>query len=445
MSSWGSLAGGIGVCAAGFLKSTLGLRGVFVGITGLVEVAALILIISLLRFPRAKLKRPTKASLHRGDIGAPEAYLISNLPSSIWRGMNRARLLFVAALLMSHTGSFAADSGPSVPVDQPPRVIKTVGPEYPESLASASNSGTVVLDLTIDKDGGVKDVKVISSSHHDFEASAVAAALQWKFLPGRKNGAAVDAHIAITVNFQTNGLRGGYVPWHFPAHGSETLPLEYQYDTPPQVLLTCAPVYPFDLLLKGIQGSATVGFIIDPLGHPRRVTVKKASNPEFGAAAQAMISAWKFEPARKAGQPCYAMLAKVQTFDTDDRDTAVSLSALRLLRALRKNPAAVLPNMHELDSPLQVLYRVAPTVPEALDTANQPASASIQFVVDQEGRVQLPRVVSASREDFGWAAAMAVAQWQFSVPTKGHKPVDVYAILPFKYRPSPTDPVAPKS
>ncbi len=55
--------------------------------------------------------------------------------------------------------------------------------------------------------------------------------------------------------------------------------------------------------------------------------------------------------------------------------------------------------------------------------------------IDRAGRAQLPRVVSTTREDFGWAAATAVARWQFTPPTKDGKPVDVKARVPVSYTP----------
>jgi outer membrane biosynthesis protein TonB len=39
--------------------------------------------------------------------------------------------------------------------------------------------------------------------------------------------------------------------------------------------------------------------------------------------------------------------------------------------------------------------------------------------------VHFPHIVSASHEDFGWAAATAVAQWKFAPPQKNGEKVEV--------------------
>jgi outer membrane biosynthesis protein TonB len=59
----------------------------------------------------------------------------------------------------------------------------------------------------------------------------------------------------------------------------------------------------------------------------------------------------------------------------------------------------------------------------------------VEFVVDHAGHAQLPRIVSSTDPDFGWAAATAVGRWQFTIPTKEGKPVDVLVRVPLVYNP----------
>jgi TonB family protein len=60
--------------------------------------------------------------------------------------------------------------------------INRVSPDYPEYAKRTNMVGDVVLELTIDKPGSVKSVKVISGSLV-FRSSAVSAARLWKFTP----------------------------------------------------------------------------------------------------------------------------------------------------------------------------------------------------------------------------------------------------------------------
>jgi TonB family protein len=59
--------------------------------------------------------------------------------------------------------------------------------------------------------------------------------------------------------------------------------------------------------------------------------------------------------------------------------------------------------------------------------------AEIEFIVDRDGRVLFPRIVSASHEDFGWAAATAVSQWRFNPPMRNGQRVEVRMSVPILF------------
>ena len=45
----------------------------------------------------------------------------------------------------------------------------------------------------------------------------------------------------------------------------------------------------------------------------------------------------------------------------------------------------------------------------------------------------LPRIVTATQPEFGWAAATAITQWVFKAPYRGGEPVDVKVRIPFRF------------
>jgi TonB family protein len=61
--------------------------------------------------------------------------------------------------------------------------VKTVAPVYPAIAAKMRVEGTVKLDATIDQDGTVLDVKVVSG-HALLAAAAVDAVKKWKYETG---------------------------------------------------------------------------------------------------------------------------------------------------------------------------------------------------------------------------------------------------------------------
>ena len=88
-----------------------------------------------------------------------------------------------------------------------------------------------------------------------------------------------------------------------------------------------------------------------------------------------------------------------------------------------------------LDGPLTPVYSAAPAYPARLRPLGFPGGdAVIQFVIDKDGRVRLPRVVSATNEDFGWAAATAASQWVFEVPRHNGRAVPVKVQVPFHFK-----------
>lgn len=335
-------------------------------------------------------------------------------------------------------GSVTVDATPKPgDFDEAPRVIEKAAPRYPVTVLRLAMAGDVRLDILVDTEGHPREPRVSVSPRPEFEAAAVEAALQWKFKPAMKHGQPVAARFDLTVHFKIthtdNGLEA--VAFAAPSTAPRDYPAEFQYDQAPDVRLTAPAVYPFELATKNTSGSATVVFLIDPLGRPRRVEVRESTQPEFGAATAAMISAWRFTPARKNGKPTWTMLAKKQTFDPVNGDSVLGESATRLVGDLKRNPSPILEGTAVLDAAPKARYQVAPTLPEALVAAGKAAEAEIEIIIDRTGRVQLPRIASATHEDFGWAAATAVARWQFTPPTQNGKPVDVRLRVPLAYDP----------
>ena len=73
-------------------------------------------------------------------------------------------------------------------VDVEPFIAQRTAPDYPPEALKRKLNGDVTLKFTIDAHGAVKDVEVVRSSEAMFEAAAVAAVSQWKYLPGVSAG-----------------------------------------------------------------------------------------------------------------------------------------------------------------------------------------------------------------------------------------------------------------
>jgi TonB family protein len=325
-------------------------------------------------------------------------------------------------------------------LDAAPVAIHQEPPEYPFSMRLDGKRGEVLLEFTVMEDGSVSNPQVVKSSHPDFEAPAVEALLKWRFRPGTKDGHPVSTRMRVPIIFGLTQMpdgSNGYEVWNVPSSAPRSFPPELQYDEPPKPLVISAPVYPFDLLVAKVKGKASVSFLVDPTGRTQMVKVISASQPEFGAAAMAMAEAWTFEPARKGGKPSWAILRKDEDFSRSSEEFPLNESAERLLKALKKQPCPIVKDAHLLDAIPTGRFLPSPVVPPALEKSGKGANAEVEFVIDHAGHAQLPRIISASDTDFGWAAATAVARWQFTIPTRGGKPVDLIARIPLAYNPLP--------
>jgi periplasmic protein TonB len=82
-------------------------------------------------------------------------------------------------------------------------IIKRVSPRFPQVMVRTGMSGVVIVRCIIDKNGNVRDPKVIKSAMPPFDEAVIEAVQQWKFTPGSLRGEAVNSYLDLTVNFST--------------------------------------------------------------------------------------------------------------------------------------------------------------------------------------------------------------------------------------------------
>lgn len=88
-----------------------------------------------------------------------------------------------------------------VAAKEPPVPVRTVAPEYPESMRRDGSSGLVMVSCLIDERGNVTDPKVEKSSNVAFERPALEALQKWKFKPATENGSAISVRVTIPIKF----------------------------------------------------------------------------------------------------------------------------------------------------------------------------------------------------------------------------------------------------
>jgi protein TonB len=83
---------------------------------------------------------------------------------------------------------------------EPVTAIKKVPPVYPMVAKQHRLSGNVVVQGTVNKNGRIRDLQLISGSPL-FRDAAFAAVKQWVFKPARLNGQAIEQSTRIRLHF----------------------------------------------------------------------------------------------------------------------------------------------------------------------------------------------------------------------------------------------------
>lgn len=297
-------------------------------------------------------------------------------------------------------------------------------PAYPPEAMRAGLAGVVKFALLVDATGEVRDIEVLEAPEPILEKAVMDAFMKMPFHPALRLGQPVAARIVMKYAFRPEGgvasaTRRGARPT------SADLPEIFRYDVPPARKLTPPPVYPYALARAGTAGSATVDFIIDPDGQVSEVMVRDASDPAFGRALQAAAEAWTFQPALKDGRPSWSLFRYKQVFRLSDAEL-MPAAARRLLREL-DGPQAAIIEAAELDAKLVRRVSAVPVYPRESRQAGTGGAVELAFIVDRDGQVLLPQLISAPDEALGWAALNAAARWRFDPPRRDGKAVDARA------------------
>ena len=91
-----------------------------------------------------------------------------------------------------------------VPYDEQPQKIEAVEPKYPEMAAHAGIEGVVWVNVLVDKEGKVRDVKIVkdSGANAGFEEAATEAAYKTTWKPALSNGEPVAVWVTYKVVFK---------------------------------------------------------------------------------------------------------------------------------------------------------------------------------------------------------------------------------------------------
>ena len=86
-------------------------------------------------------------------------------------------------------------------LDRKPTLKLQAKPKYPFDLRSAGVSGQATVSFVVDREGIVRELKIVDATHKGFEQAAREAVPRWKFAPGMKDGKPVSTRMVLPMLF----------------------------------------------------------------------------------------------------------------------------------------------------------------------------------------------------------------------------------------------------
>jgi len=84
-----------------------------------------------------------------------------------------------------------------------PVLIRKVNPQYPKEAKNNKTRGVVVLNIIVNTDGKVDDVKAVENPDDNLTKAAIDAVRQWEFRPAlNAQGQPVKVLSTITIRFE---------------------------------------------------------------------------------------------------------------------------------------------------------------------------------------------------------------------------------------------------
>jgi len=85
---------------------------------------------------------------------------------------------------------------------EPPRLLHEVKADYTEEARQRGLTGEVLLEIVVRRDGSVGDVRLLQGLGGGLNDRASQAVRQWRFAPGRRQGAPIDVIVEVAVEFR---------------------------------------------------------------------------------------------------------------------------------------------------------------------------------------------------------------------------------------------------
>jgi TonB family protein len=207
-----------------------------------------------------------------------------------------------------------------------------------------------------------------------------------------------------------------------------------------EVVYMTNPYFPPSLLHRGVTRGETEAIVsFGTNGRPDDWLVTAYTDPALERMTDDLLrslecrlpsSAAKDGPTRVTLQFSFESQGAVVSLTVNDTVDSL-MTRITGLRRIDKMGTS-----RQLDHALTARHTVAPLFPEAAQNETG-SSVTLEFLIDETGRVRMPVLHAGENRALANAAAHALMDWQFAPPTRAGRPVIVAARQEFILPPRP--------
>ena len=84
----------------------------------------------------------------------------------------------------------------------PPKAVYQPEPQYADKPRKKKIQGIVIVTITVNADGTVRDPEITKSLDKDLDKQALTAVVKWKFDPATKDGKPVAYRVPVEIDFR---------------------------------------------------------------------------------------------------------------------------------------------------------------------------------------------------------------------------------------------------
>jgi outer membrane biosynthesis protein TonB len=204
---------------------------------------------------------------------------------------------------------------------------------------------------------------------------------------------------------------------------------EQERPAPPGVVHYVPPEFPLLARADGMcRGAAKIAVSWDERGVPTDAVAVSASEPTFAEAACAAAMQWRFAPERQPGR-YYDF-----QFELSGVVVCQTKGANAIAAEARTDNVMRLATRSELDASPKAIVQPMPEMAGLPAGTLDAGRVVVDFIVDQDGRVRVPKVTEATTPELIEPTLAKLREWRFEAPRRNGRPAVFAESWAFQFR-----------